>query len=48
VKRAAATDIPGVRHVLCVLVGHVFEKPTTILGFSMRRCARCGKTEASV
>jgi len=37
-----------VRHVLCVLVGHLFEEPTTILGFSVRRCARCGKTEPSV
>jgi hypothetical protein len=29
------------------LLGHLFEEPTTILGFPMRRCARCGKTEPS-
>jgi hypothetical protein len=27
------------------LIGHLFEEPTTILGFAVRRCARCGKTE---
>jgi len=29
------------------LIGHFFEEPTTILGFSVRRCARCGKTDSS-
>jgi hypothetical protein len=40
-------DTESVRHVVCVLFGHLFEKPTTILGFAVRRCSRCGKTEPS-
>jgi hypothetical protein len=35
------------RHVVCVLLGHQFEEPTKILGFMLRRCSRCGKTEPS-
>jgi len=35
------------RRVLCAIVGHRFGEPTTIMGFSLRRCARCGKSEPS-
>jgi len=47
VNRAAATTLKSVRHVVCVLLGHLFDEPTTILGFTVRRCSRCGKTEPS-
>jgi hypothetical protein len=35
-----------VRLLACVLFGHRFEA-TTILGFVVRRCVRCGKAEPS-
>jgi len=34
-----------VRHILCVLVGHRFDSTVTVMGFSVRRCARCGQTQ---
>jgi hypothetical protein len=46
-EASGGDDIESMRHVVCVLLGHLFEEPTTILGFTMRRCSRCGKTEPS-
>jgi len=40
-------DDEGMRRVICALVGHRFGEPTTIMGFRLRSCRRCGKSEAS-
>jgi hypothetical protein len=35
------------RRVICALVGHRFDEPKTIMGFSVRQCGRCGKAESA-
>jgi hypothetical protein len=30
------------RRLLCLLLGHRFGAPTTVIGFDVRRCERCG------
>jgi hypothetical protein len=40
-------DIERVRHLICALLGHRFGASRTIMGFTLRRCTRCGTTESS-
>jgi hypothetical protein len=34
------------RHLVCALLGHRLGAPKTIVGFTLRRCERCGKLES--